>query len=128
MQGKRKHTVWLWRIGLVLALIFAATAATRAVLVFFQTRMAFRETTAVDDAITGRAQEIRELEMRIAKLKSGEGLEMEARGRLNLQKPDEAVVIIVEDEKKSSEVSDEADRPWWKSMLGWIGIALRDTF
>ncbi|MEK7630647.1 MAG: hypothetical protein AAB417_01275 [Patescibacteria group bacterium] len=124
MQGKRKQVVWFWRIGLVLAFIFAVTAVTRTAFVFFQARTAFRETGAVDDAIGKREQEIRELETRITKLKSGEGLEMEARGRLNLQKPDEAVVIIVEDEKKKEVTSDNADRPWWKNVLGWVGIAL----
>jgi|GEM_PF-1263569 len=122
-QGKRKQKTWPWQVGLVLALIFAATAVTRAGMVFFQARTAFRETGAVDDAVVEREREIRELETRIAKLKSGEGLEMEARSRLNLQKPDEEVVIIVEDKKQEQAAVDETGRPWWKNMLGWIGIA-----
>ncbi|MEK7649674.1 MAG: septum formation initiator family protein [Patescibacteria group bacterium] len=124
MQGrKRNQTSWLWRAGLVLALIFAVLSITRTVFVFFQARTAFRETTAVDESIAGRKQEITELEERIAKLKSGEGLEMEARGRLNLQKPDEHVVVIVEDDKGQATTTDNTRRSWWKNMLGWVGVA-----
>ena len=124
MQGRKRQQIsWLWRVGLVLALVFAALSITRTIFVFFQARTAFRETTSVDDAITERKQDIVELEDRIAKLKSGEGLEMEARGRLNLQKPDEHVVVIVEDDKGGATTTDSIGRSWWKNMLGWIGIA-----
>jgi cell division protein FtsB len=107
----------------VFALIFAALSVTRTALVFFQARTAFRETASVDDAIRERKQEISDLEARIAKLKSGEGLEMEARGRLNLQKPDEEVLIIVDDESKQATSTNESARPWWRNVLGLIGIA-----
>jgi len=32
-------------------------------------------------------------------------------------------VIIVENEKKEQVSSEDVGRPWWKNMLGWIGIA-----
>ncbi len=127
MQRGKQHQrqiSWLWRIGVICALIFAILSVTRAVFVFFQARTAFRETAAIDDAIVRRKQEIIELKERIAKLQSGEGLEMEARGRLNLQKPNEEVLIIVDDEKKSTTPTDASGRSWWRDMLAWIGIAL----
>lgn len=127
MQRGRQHQrqiSWLWRVGVVCALIFATLSVTRAAFVFFQARTAFHETASVDDATAERKQEIHELEERIAKLQSGEGLEMEARGRLNLQKPNEEVLIIVDDDKKQATSTDESRRSWWKNMLGWIGIAL----
>ncbi len=123
-RRQKRYIAVLWLAGLIFAFIFSALAVVRSVSVFLQARTAFRETASVDSAIAKREQEIIILEGQISKIKSGEGIEMEARGRLNLQKPDENVVIIIEDEKKENVADDGADRPWWKNLLGWIGIAL----
>lgn len=60
-------------------------------------RISARENADIEAQIKQKEEEIQDLESKLQRLKSGEGVELEARGRLNLQKPDERVLIITEE-------------------------------
>jgi len=63
--------------------------------------------------------DIQELESRIAHLKTAEGVELEARDRLNMKKPGENVVVII-DENEKNQSTEGDDTSWWKRVSTWF--------
>jgi len=72
--------------------------------------------------IQAKEKEIAELRGEIQKLKSGEGIEFEARNRLNLQKPDERVLVIIDGEKKVTPSQEIPIEGLFDRIKHWLGF------
>lgn len=59
-----------------------------------------------------------DLEQKLKKFESGEGLEMEARSRLNLQRPDEHVLIVLDDKKQTPTTTESKSPSFWTWVRG----------
>jgi cell division protein FtsL len=74
--------------------------------------------------IKSREQEIADLQAKIKTLESGEGVELEARSRLNLQKPDEKVLIVVDGASAQKTVSKPEQESWFTRLKKWLGFGI----
>src|SRR3989344_712311 len=95
--------------SLIASPIFAGALAVLFVVSAYQATHAYlnvkkieKEKEELSRKIQERERGIKELEASLKSFESGEGLELEAKGRLNLQKPDERVLIIVGDKNTAS--------------------------
>lgn len=79
-----------------------------------------RERQALQQKIDDREREIAELKNTLERLASGEGLELEARSRLNLQKPDERVLIITGEPENGSTKKGQASDTYWARVKKWF--------
>ncbi len=70
--------------------------------------------------LAGERKKNEELRNKLGEVESGEFIEMQAREKLNLQRPGETVVMVqdVESQKENKEVTEEREvfnwEKWWK--------------
>jgi cell division protein FtsB len=62
----------------------------------------------------------RDLQAKLKMLESGEGVELEARSRLNFQKPGERVLIIVNDKNKTVQTSTSTEQSILARIKKWF--------
>ncbi len=108
---KKNNILILWGLAL-----FAVLMVTNTVRVYVLARGAEAERKKVVDELTSRELEVKDLEAKLKSLETGEGVEFEARTRLNLQKPDERVLIIIDDKNATT----ERDAQKKEGVLSWI--------
>lgn len=87
--------------------------------VYFISRSVKKDGEGLSAQIQSRQKDIETLKEKLNMLESGEGVELEARGRLNLQKSDEHVLIIVEKETATSS-EDEESSGFWHRLKSWL--------
>ncbi len=109
---------------LVLALLggFALFIAYGALRVFLLKQRFAGENAENQKNIEMKEKEIADLNEKIKKLKSGEGVELEARGRLNLQKPDEHVLIIGDTKNEKSKPIETQTENFFDRVKQWFGL------
>ena len=83
---------------------------------------ALHEHETVIKQIDERKREVATLEEKLRHFESGEGLELEARSRLNLQRPDEKVLIILDDKTPQKEKEDIQRESIMKRIQTWLGF------
>ena len=108
---KKNNILIIWGLAL-----FAVLMVSNTVRVYILARGAEVERKDIADKLAGRELKIKDLEAKLKSLETGEGVEFEARTRLNLQKPDERVLIIVDDKNATAEI----DAQKKESILSWI--------
>lgn len=116
---------YIYRAGLFVLGIFSLLLIINSYRVYSIAKKANAEHKVLQEEIQNRERQITELKSKITALESGEGLELEARGRLNLQKPDEKVLIVVDgsDEKQKQEAAPE-DVSWLLRLKKWLGFGI----
>ena len=109
-----------WMLGLVAVL--AALMAWHALRVSLLSRTLRGERRALEETILKREREIAELKSNIERTESGEGLEIEARSRLNLKKPGEEVLIILSQEATSTTRVETPENGLWATITEWLSF------
>lgn len=104
--------------------MFAVLMVSNTVRVYILARGAEAERKKVADELASRQREIGDLEAKLKSLETGEGVEFEARTRLNLQKPDEHVLIIVDDKNATSEKDVQKKDSVLSRVKRWSGFNL----
>ncbi|MEK7150719.1 MAG: septum formation initiator family protein [Patescibacteria group bacterium] len=124
-RGDRGAVFYIYRAGLFVLGIFSLLLIINSYRVYSIAKKANAEHKVLQEEIQNRERQITELKSKITALESGEGLELEARGRLNLQKPDEKVLIVVDgsDEKQKQEAAPE-DVSWLLRLKKWLGFGI----
>ncbi len=92
--------------------------AYEAFMVIRQAAMARQKLEEHDKKISALQEEKARLEAAIANLKTSEGIEREAKKRLNLKNPGEEVVVVVPDQKSSEEP--DASVSWRQRLMDWL--------
>jgi cell division protein FtsB len=109
-----ENPIVLVLIGLIVLAIVASSVSS-----FLRSRKFKLQLMGTRNEIAEYESKLEELESRIEKLQSDEGVELEARVRLNLQRPGEHVLVIVDDEENTGEVVDN-NSSWWAWVTGWF--------
>ncbi|MEK7576777.1 MAG: septum formation initiator family protein [Patescibacteria group bacterium] len=113
------------RAGIAILGIFSLVLVFNSYRVYSIAKKTNAEHEVLTHEIQDREAQITELKSKIAALESGEGLELEARGRLNLQKPDEKVLIIVDDNnKKPNQAVAPENTSWFSRLKKWLGFGI----
>lgn len=103
--------------------ILVAVMVWHALGTYWLRHLAQKEQAELEAAIAGKRDEIGELREKLNEIEVGEGLEIEAKKRLNLQKPGEGVIIIVEEGSKEVATSSQSGRQrLWNNILHWFGL------
>lgn len=118
-RHRRNASILASRRLLVVLFVVVALVGYNAVRVYLNARAYDAERANLLKKIADREQSIQDLKDHINMLQSGEGMELEARARLNLQRPDEHVLIIL-DEKKDKNDQDQAPKSWFENIKSWF--------
>ena len=124
-RGDRGAMFYVYRAGLFVLGIFSLLLIINSYRVYSIAKKTNAEHKVLQEEMQNRERQIAELKSKITALESGEGLEIEARGRLNLQKPDEKVLIVVDgsDEKQKQEAAPESVS-WLLRLKKWLGFGI----
>lgn len=108
----------------ILLFLGALVAVTlyRTVSTYIIGRRTAEEKERLEEAVSEKEAAITQLRAKIEKIESGGGLEIEAKRRLNLQKPDEKVLVIVDDRGATTSENGEGKGGFWKKLKGWFGF------
>ncbi len=121
-ERRKAHSFFLSPIILGVVVVVFLVTAYQAWRSYVDTRAALQKKEEVSQKLIQREREIKDLESKIAAFESGEGLEMEAKGKLNLKKPDEHVVIIVPAKDATSTASQSAATSFWQKIRDFFSI------
>ncbi|KKU51095.1 MAG: hypothetical protein A3F26_03320 [Candidatus Ryanbacteria bacterium RIFCSPHIGHO2_12_FULL_47_12b] len=121
-SGRKKMSmldrpIVVFGIGLVVLVLVAS-----AVSAFLRSRTIRKQKDATSEEVAEYEEKIRDLENRIQHLETKEGTELEARERLNLQKPGERIIII-EDDTGARDASQKDNQAIWTRIRRWFGFA-----
>lgn len=83
-------------------------------------RGALGEEENITRTIEERTKNIEDLEKKLESFKSGEGLELEARSRLNLKKPGEEVLIIVDSKARPATEASSTKENIFLRVVHWF--------
>jgi cell division protein FtsB len=118
-RGRRKS--YLDSPWVVLGLgIIAVSMTYYALSSFLRQRSVQDEQSLLNQEIEERTAAIVELKQQIDRVNSGEGLELEVRSRLNLQKPGERVLIIVDEEDDDDVIETQESEGFWRRIIPWL--------
>ncbi|MDA1335077.1 MAG: septum formation initiator family protein [bacterium] len=101
---------------ITIGLVFNAVSA------FLRSRNFQKDNNELTTTIEQKQEDIKALEDKLDMLKSGEGLELEARARLNLRRPDEKVVIIVDDKQNTKKDTVDSKKSLWTRITNWFNL------
>ena len=113
---KRSRFEMSWAV--VVSGVLALIMFTHAVRSYIIERRELRNREASLEEIQKKEALRADLKEKLDKLQSGEGLEIEARSRLNLQRPDEHVLIVLDDKDKTASTTQKADASFWERLKG----------
>lgn len=125
LKRDREQTPFLYS-PLVLGVLglFSLVLVVNVYRVYMLSRAVAQEKQQLDATVQTSEAEINDLQNKIRLLESGEGLELEARSKLNLQKPDEKVLIVIEDDKKNGAATSTDNESWFGRLKKWLGFGI----
>lgn len=125
LKRDREQTPFLYS-PLVLGVLglFSLVLVVNVYRVYMLSRAVAQEKQQLDATVQTSEAEINDLQNKIRLLESGEGLELEARSKLNLQKPDEKVLIVIEDDKKNGAATSTDKESWFGRLKKWLGFGI----
>ncbi len=122
MNSVKRQSLLDHPLVVFLSLVLAAVFVVSAINAYIQKRRVSSEYTALLDTKQKREREVQDLERRLSDLNSSEGIEREARATMNLKKPGEEVIVIVDDNnKEKKEIPAQASV--WERIKQWLGFA-----
>ncbi len=120
MKFQRRNT-YKHLVTIVLAFV-CVLVLYQALRAYINMRQVSRQRDELTEKIQKLENEIAENREKIKSLESGAGIELEAKGRLNLQKPEERVLIIVDKSHSAGNATSSNNTSWWTKVKVLFGV------
>lgn len=110
--------------NIVLALLAAVVVwlSAHTVGIWRQREAVRREAERLEEQVQKIRAEREQLQAQLSEINDPEVLEYEARSRLNIKKPGEEVLIIVEDEVQNKQVDQDSERGFFDTLLRFLKL------